>query len=275
MLQIMKMKERAMLMLVLCVVLVLSITFYLSLDILPFRNSHNSEVKNRRNPVKDKKFTIAQHFVFPQPTFSRPAKALLRSMWVAQLQIYLNSITGNEISLVTSSVEHTDILLNWLIAAFVKIKDPLKNVLVLSMDKKLHSALITRGISSLFVHKDMVIHPKAKITRVFSQVHIVRLAVLRLINHYGYDVVNYDCDAILLKNPQPIFDQYNTMDLIGTFGKGPYSLYKEWGVTLNTGVMLMRATLSMGKTLNYVTGKVHEFHRSRQKLLSLWTIVLQ
>lgn len=195
----------------------------------------------------DVTFRIAEPFSFPQPAFSRPKSALLRSQWVSDLQECLRSVSGSEISVVISSAEHTELVLNWLIAAFVKIEEPLRDVLVISMDQRLHSILTSRGISSLYVHKSMVINPKARISKVFSQVHIVRLAVLRLINHYGYDVINYDCDAILKRNPQPIFDRYKSTDLIGTFGKGPNALYEKWGVALNTGVMVMRATSTMGK----------------------------
>lgn len=206
-----------------------------------------------RRSVKEEQeddFRIREPFNFPQPTFSRPAPVLLRSRWVKDLQDYLRTVPkGTEISVVTSSVEHTDVLLNWLIAAFVKIKDPLQTVMVLSMDSNLHSTLTSRGISSLYVHKNMVVSPKATVPRVFSQVHVVRLAVVRLMNHYGYDVINYDCDAILLRNPQPIFNKYKDTDLIGTFGKGPDVLYRKWGVALNTGVMVMRATENMGKQL--------------------------
>ena len=84
--------------------------------------------------------------------------------------------------------------------------------------------------------------------QVFSQVHLVRLAVLRLINHYGYDVVNYDCDAIPLKNLGPVFNKYKDADIVGTFGKGPSILYEKWGVTLNVGVMLLQ---SNSRTGNY------------------------
>ena len=80
----------------------------------------------------------------------------------------------------------------------------------------------------------MIIEPSASITRAFSQVHIVRLTVVRLINHYGYNLVNYDSDTILLMNPQVYFEKHKHTDLIGTFGKGPMGLFKEWGVTLNT-----------------------------------------
>ena len=192
-------------------------------------------------------FKIRQPFSFPQPSFTRSFAEMIHSHWVWELQKYLKSIQGIELSLVTSSVEHTDILLNWLIAACVKIDPPLENVLVLSTDYRLYSTLKKRNISSLYVHKNLVVPASAKITSVFSQVHLIRMAVLRLINHYGYSVINYDCDAVLLKNPKPLFEGYRMYDLIGTFGKGPNGLYQKWGVALNTGVMLMRATPNMGE----------------------------
>ena len=192
-------------------------------------------------------FKIVQPFTFPQPSFSLPANLLLRSRWVVDLQDYLRATQGRTISMVTATAEHTDVLLNWLIAASVKIAEPLQNIIVISMDARLHSILVTRGIDSLYIHKDMIVSPDADVPRAFSQVHVVRLAVLRLMNHYGYDVINYDCDAIPLRNPQPIFDEYRDTDLIGTFGKGPDVLYKKWGVALNTGVMVMRANSKIGE----------------------------
>lgn len=215
-----------------------------------WRGSRVIESKFTGNDSLDNKggeFRIVHPFSFPQPAFSRSSAKLLHSYWVNELQKYLKSIQGKELSLVTSTIEHTDVLLNWLIAAFIKIDPPLKNVLVLSMDYHLHSSLIRHKISSLYVHKNMVVEASAHVNLVFSQVHVVRMAVLRLMNHYGYDVVNYDCDAVLLKNPQPLFDSYRDVDLIGTFGKGPDVLYLKWGVTLNTGVMVMRSNPNMGE----------------------------
>lgn len=209
------------------------------------------EGRGREGAVQDsgapREFRIVQPFSFPQPTFSRPAAVLLRARWVVDLQDYLRTSQGNAISVVTSTIEHREVLLNWLIAAYVKLADPLRDVMVISMDAQLHSLLASRGIPSLYVHKDMVVRPEADVSKVFSQVHVVRLAVVRLMNHYGYDVINYDCDAVPLRNPQPIFDEFSSTDLIGTFGKGPTVLYDRWGVTLNTGVMVMRATPNMGK----------------------------
>ena len=72
----------------------------------------------------------------------------------------------------------------------------------------------------------------------------MRLTVVRLINHYGYDLVNYDSDAILLKNPQIYFEKHKHTDMIGTFGKGPMGLFKEW---VNTGVLLFRSNQAIGE----------------------------
>ena len=218
--------------------------------------------KEDKEGILDEKI-VSSSFHFPQPHYSKPDRIILKSAWVHSLKDYLDSVQGKQISLVTSSREHTDVLLNWLISAYLIAKPPLDNVLVLSMDKELHTTLDVHGFSSLYVSAEMVISPRANITRVFSQVHIVRLSVIRLINHLGFDVINYDCDAILLKNPQRLFDSKKDVDLIGTFGRGPITLYKKWGVTLNTGVMMIRANERIGKItliLLYAITGVHEYH---------------
>lgn len=191
-------------------------------------------------------FKIVWPFHFPQPKYSFRTDQLLQSEWVMNLQDFLKTVDGKQVSVVTSSIEHTDILFNWLISAYLVSQPPLENIMVLTLDKSLHDLAVSHGFASLYVSPEMMIDPRAKITRVFSQVHIVRLAVVRLMNHYGYDVVNYDCDAILLKNPQTIFDSHKDADMIGTFGKGPGHLFNKWGVTLNTGVMLLRSNAKLG-----------------------------
>lgn len=191
-------------------------------------------------------FFIREPFHFPLPRYSRSRYELLHSPWVAQLQRYLGSTVGTEVSLVTASIEHLDVLLNWLISAYLIASPPLPNVLVLTLDKSVFDLVSQRNISALYVHEDMVLDPAANITKRFSQVHVVRLSVLRLMNHYGFSVVNYDCDAIVLRNPQPIFNGHTDADIIGTFGKGPFQLYTKWGITLNTGVMLLRSSDKLG-----------------------------
>ena len=192
-------------------------------------------------------FTIHEPFHFPLPHYSRDKLSLLASPWVTQLRTFLRGVRGTQISMVTASVEHRDVLLNWLISATLVAHPPLPEVLVLTLDHSVFQLTSTRNISTLFVSQDMVIRESAGVTRRFSQVHVVRLSVLRLLNHYGFSVVNYDCDAILLKNPQSIFDGHKDADIIGTFGKGPGQLYVKWGITLNTGVMLLRSNPKTGE----------------------------
>ena len=191
-------------------------------------------------------FSIREPFHFPLPHYSLRKLDLLGSPWVAQLQHFLRGISGSQVSLVTASIEHQDVLLNWLISAYLVATPPLQNVLVLTLDKSVFDLVSQRNLSALYVHEDMVIRRTANVTRRFSQVHVVRLSVLRLMNYYGFSVVNYDCDAIVLKNPQPIFEGHKDADIIGTFGKGPAQLYEKWGITLNTGVMLLRSNAKLG-----------------------------
>ena len=193
------------------------------------------------------RFSIRPPFHFPMPHFSLPDEELLRSEWVTNLQAFLSGVQGKQVSLVTAGVEHQDVLLNWLISANLVATPPLENVLVLTLDKSLYDTISGRNISCLHVSETMVIPASAKVKLRFSQVHVVRLSVLRLITHYGFTVVNYDCDAIVLRNPQSVFDGQMDADLIGTFGKGPTHLYRKWGITLNTGVMLMRSTQKIGR----------------------------
>ena len=193
------------------------------------------------------KIDIKQPFHFPQPRFSQPDDYLLQSQWVFDLRKILSRTKGRQVSLVTSSIEHQDVLLNWLISAYIVASPPLQNVIVLSLDESLHNLLTKKGFTSLYVSSSMVIKPRIEVTRRFSQVHIVRLNILRLMTNYGFDVVNYDCDAVVLKNPQSIFDKHKDADIIGTFGKGPMQLFMKWGVTLNTGVLLFRSNPRVGK----------------------------
>ena len=197
-------------------------------------------------PLSDTDFSIREPFHFPLPLYSQEKEELLASPWVSQLQAFLRGVRGNQISMVTASVEHQDVLLNWLISASLVASPPLQDILVLTLDKSVLHLISRRNISTLYVSEEMVVRPSANVTRRFSQIHVVRLSVLRLLNHYGFSVVNYDCDAIVLRNPQSIFDGHRDADLIGTFGKGPGHLYSKWGITLNTGVMLLRSNPKIG-----------------------------
>lgn len=196
-------------------------------------------------------FTIKSYFSFPLPQYTNPLSTILQSEWVHSLEEFLVTLeTGSkQISVVTANWEHEVVLLNWLISAFLVASPPVENVLVLSLSRKLHEMLKSKSIPVIFIDPTTIIRSSAThfIRTAFSQVHVVRLSLFRLLNHWGYDVVMYDSDAIPLKNPQPLFNKYPTASLIGSAGKGPETIMSVWGRTICTGVLLLRSSSVMGK----------------------------
>ena len=57
----------------------------------------------------------------------------------------------------------------------------------------------------------------------------------------------YDSDAVVLKDPQSLFDSYPGVELVGSAGKGPESIGHIWGRTICTGVLLMRTSPALGR----------------------------
>ena len=78
-------------------------------------------------------------------------------------------------------------------------------------------------------------------------VMVMRLTVMRLLNHWGYDAANYDTDALILKNPEQLFyDDLESSDLIGS--RGYSSVVKDvLGLALCAGVFMIKSTLGAGK----------------------------
>ena len=178
-------------------------------------------------------------------TNSVSTETVLQLQWVRDLQLFLATVQlESPVAIVASNAEYTDQLLNWLISALVKVDKPLKNVLVVATNASLHQLLQMRGIASVHIVPHCIAHVEraGKLT----QVEIPRVTVMRILNYWGYDVVNYDADAIIIKNPQPLYDRYKQSDIIGTAGKLPTRVYENWGVTICLGVVMTRATYPTG-----------------------------
>ena len=148
--------------------------------------------------------------------------------------------------MVTSNLPYKDVLLNWLISAVAKASIPLTSILVVAMDSPLHRLLQERGINSVLVTPDALLSRETQAMGTFTQVMMTRLALLRLLNHWGLDVAFYDTDAVLLKDPQPVLDRHRASGIVGVMGKFPTALYKTWGVALCTAVMLVRSSTATG-----------------------------
>ncbi len=194
------------------------------------------------------RFPFQGDFSFPQPKVTRSLEHISRSPWVTDLRYYLSTYNSSrEISLVTSNSKYTDVLLNWLIAATVKSGIPTKSILVISLDATIHRLMLVKQFCSILVPPWTVIAKGVSFSQPFEEVMMTRLAVMRIINHFGHNFVMYDSDAVILKDPQPLYDALPYEDIIGSVGKIPYDLAAAWGITICIGVVLVRSSPKTGK----------------------------
>ena len=146
--------------------------------------------------------------------------------------------------------KHMRLLENWITAATMTLKPPLDNVMVLSLDHllcdklvstKFHVACIAAPIESF-----IVAYPE-EVDKKWCAAMMVRQVVLRLINYWGYDVASYDSDAVLLHNPQVLYDARPHVDVFsGSTRDFPGMVSKKWGFNLSCGILMLRATPSVG-----------------------------
>lgn len=192
-------------------------------------------------------FPFRRGFSFPQPLIMKPLQEMDSAQWICNLRQYLSDFKSEKpVALVTSNNKYTDVLLNWLISAVVRSSIPLKTILVISMEERLHKILVRRGIPSVFISPSMLFRQDAKFSQMFEQVMMLRLTVMCIINHFGFDVVMYDTDAVILRDPQPLYDQLPNDDIIGSVGKIPKELVDEWGITICIGVVLVKSSVLTG-----------------------------
>ena len=180
------------------------------------------------------------------------SKDIYERQWVKDLQHFLQYSynPAYPVTLVSTNQLFVESVINWLIHSLVVLESPLKNVLVLTMDEGVYDFLRNRSINTICVpaaHNVKIDKPKKLMLMV--RVEAARLLVLRMLNHWGIDVVNYDNDAIVLKNPQPLLEDFRMYDVIGSEGFMPYEIHEQWGVTLCFGFFLLRATPATSKLI--------------------------
>jgi len=194
-------------------------------------------------------------FPWLQDKIQSNPERVMQFEWIKDLKSFLTSVDVRcPIAIVTSDSHYEDALLNWLIMSTVTLEDPIKNTLILSLDSNLHQLLQNRSIKSLHILPSPLAKVEPNRFRPLKQVEVVRLTVMRLLNYWGFDVANYDSDAIIMKNPQPIYDHYSDQDVIGSAGYFPPEIHRKWGVTLCMGAVMIRATKQTGTIiilLNY------------------------
>jgi len=61
-------------------------------------------------------------------------------------------------------------------------------------------------------------------------------------------VLVFDSDAVLLRNVQPLLNQFTESDIISSSGSYPFDVHRKWGVpTLCMGVVLIKSSPKIGR----------------------------
>ena len=206
------------------------------------------------------RFAIRAGFTLPSPASTVPIADLLQQGWVKNLQQYLRNIPHNSpnktlITTVSCDSKFQGVLLNWLVSALIRTQPPLSNILVLALDKPLQRLMGKHGISSIYMEgKDLL--PANRIRYIQSHartpqlplVMIWRVTVLRLLNHWGYDVANYDPDAIILKNTEQLYyGDLRNSTFIGSRAHWPPFTRKLFGVSVCEGAFMIKSSPETGQ----------------------------
>lgn len=177
----------------------------------------------------------------------RSTDQVLKSPWAVKLKDMLG-VTKKLVSAVFTNSAYMESALNWLVAAKVRLDPPLDDIIVFCMDRRVFSILNELEIPSIYIDPRTVINLNVLHDK-FRVIYITRLAVYRLINYFGHDVMAYDSDAIVLRDPKELFDAHQDSDIVASAGKFPGVLGRVWGFTACMGAILFRSTPRTGTNM--------------------------
>ena len=194
--------------------------------------------------IMSPQLSLSDTFHFPHPRASEVADIIGKYSWIQELQSILKDWKQKrQVVMVASNSAYQEVLLNWLISAALVI--PLNQILVIALDEPVWCLIHNRGFQSVFVPPSSLTQRSRDIT-VFGQIMLTRLSVMRLLNHWGFDVAMIDTDALLLKDPWPLFEKYPDSNIVASQGKFPSELSTKWGTALCVGVILIRSSNQTG-----------------------------
>ena len=206
------------------------------------------------SPKQERAIPFPEHDTLPHHEYLKGPEELKSATWAADLHEYLLALNRNvspHVNLVFGDYKHRILVANWVVAATLKAKPPLNNVLVLSLDELLCNFLASS--MSYMSHPPNATCIAAPVDTMLSSKGdnkwrasmMTRPIILRMINYWGYDVAAYDSDAVVLKNPQEIFQQYS-QDILSSASYWPDYQAQPWGFTLCAGAVLYRASPATG-----------------------------
>ena len=188
----------------------------------------------------------------PYPIDLKKIDEIQKELWITHLYQFLRSLNKSispQFNMVFGDSDHKETVLNWIIAALVRLDPPLHNIMVLSIDQPLCDFLASKMLPVTCI----AVPPKSFLNQtVYSKLSPYgsgircRFVVLRIINFWGYDVASYDSDAVLLRNPQPLYDSNPDVKLFAGSDTYPNPISNQWGFSLCAGVLFLKSHPSTG-----------------------------
>ena len=224
-------------------------------DSASFAHHQNSDQYSPSVEQYHHSFEIREPFSLPMSNITVSIRKLLSTMWMKELKDILSKFPTKSckpITILMSDHTYRAALVNWIIAATVVAQPPVSNVLVLCLDKYLYELLKSKRISCIHVDPTVIINPSFNFTRYKTPVTkakavTIRMTITRLLNHWGFNVILYDIDALIMRSPQRIYQQYSEADIIGSYGYAPRWIKNIWGFTVCSGVFWIRSSPQTGE----------------------------
>ena len=194
-------------------------------------------------------FHISKNFTFPHfKSILRDNNVMAKTPWIIELAKIMSNINQKTIFAITVNQGYKDTLLNWLISAIFKGGLSLDRILVISLDQSIQEFLQRHGITCIYIPVKSLFNSLISHYWIveYGLVMFTRISVVRLLNHWGYSVVIIDTDALVLHDPQPLFDQYPSSSIVASSGTQPRTLFDVWNTTACNGLILLRSTPEMG-----------------------------
>ena len=194
-------------------------------------------------------FNISKSFTFPHfKSILRDNSVMAKTPWIIELAKIMSNINEKTIFAITVNQEYKDTFLNWLISAIFKGGLSLNRILVISLDQSIQKFLQGHGITCIYIPVKSLFNSLISHYWIgeYGLVMFTRISVVRLLNHWGYSVVIIDTDALVLHDPQPLFDQYPSSSIVASSGTQPRTLFDVWNTTACNGLILLRSNPEMG-----------------------------
>lgn len=235
-------------------VVLMLIMCHLKTDYLSSYNSTRMVEKDPSSMWAEGTLDSQEHFTVPW-SHGISSDTFKRNPWYQSLLNFTQRLEPNEtVFMVCSDKTFKEALLNWLVSTLVWLENP-PSILVVSNQAKVCSFLKDQEVpvECLSVSAAALLDQEGMNMvkgHQFRQVLVVRMSVLRILNHLGHNVVNMDTDAIMLRNPIPVLEWNGDSDVVGTYGgKLPPRLFGKWGVVVCMGAVMIRSTPKTGAVL--------------------------